>query len=81
MILAHATASVTLRHESGDWSEPIFRDKADPRRFVETLDRTCGKTGWQVQTSVLMPNDFTLVPTPLEQLVLRPRFGQQAREM
>jgi REP element-mobilizing transposase RayT len=29
----------------GDRREPIFRDKADRQRFVETLAEACAKTG------------------------------------
>jgi REP element-mobilizing transposase RayT len=32
----------------GDRREPIFRDDADRKGFVETLDEACGRSGWQV---------------------------------
>ncbi len=54
----------------GDRREPIFRDDADRRRFVETLAEVCVKTDWQVQAYVLMPNHFHLVvETPRPNLV------------
>jgi REP element-mobilizing transposase RayT len=40
----------------GDRREPIFRDDADRRRFLETLAETCAKTGWQVHAACLMPS-------------------------
>ena len=45
----------------GDRRKPIFLDKADRLRFVETLVEVCAKTGWQVHAYVLMPNHFHLV--------------------
>jgi len=54
----------------GDRREPIFRDDADRRRFVETLGEDCVKTGWQVHAYMLMPNHFHLVvETPQPNLV------------
>src|SRR6266478_3646521 len=54
----------------GDRREPIFKDDADRRRFVETLAEACAKTGWQVHAYVLMPNHFHLVvETPQPNLV------------
>ena len=32
----------------GDRREPIFKDEANPQRFVATLAEVCAKTGWQV---------------------------------
>lgn len=34
-----------------DRREPIFRDEADRKRFLETLGEACAKTDWQVQVS------------------------------
>src|SRR6266699_2105228 len=31
----------------GDRREPIFKDDADRRRWVETLEECCAKTDWQ----------------------------------
>jgi REP element-mobilizing transposase RayT len=54
----------------GDRREPIFRDDADRRRFLETLAETCAKTGWQVHAACLMGNHFHLVvETPAANLV------------
>jgi len=54
----------------GDRREPIFKDDADRRRFVETLGEACAKTGGQVHAYVLMPNHFHLVvETPQPNLV------------
>jgi REP element-mobilizing transposase RayT len=54
----------------GDRREPIFRDEADRKRFVETLGETCVRSGWQVQAYCLMPNHFHLVvETPQPTLV------------
>ena len=54
----------------GDRREPIFKDDADRKRFVETLGEACAKTGWQVHAYVLMPNHFHLVvETPQANLV------------
>lgn len=33
----------------GDRREAIFEDDRDRRRFLETLQEGCEKTGWQVQ--------------------------------
>jgi REP element-mobilizing transposase RayT len=54
----------------GDRREPIFKDDADHRRFLETLEEACGKTDWQVLAYCLMPNHFHLVvETPQANLV------------
>jgi putative transposase len=54
----------------GDRREPIFKDAADRRRFLDTLGEACGKTGWQVLAYCLMPNHFHLVvETPQGNLV------------
>ena len=54
----------------GDRREPIFRDDKDRQRFIHTLAKACGKTGWQVLALCLMPNHFHLViETPRGNLV------------
>jgi REP element-mobilizing transposase RayT len=54
----------------GDRREPIFRDDADRKRFLETLGEACAKTDWQVQALCLMGNHFHLVvETPKGNLV------------
>ena len=45
----------------GDRREPIFRDEADYRRFIETLGEACMKAAWQVHAYCLMLNHFHLV--------------------
>jgi putative transposase len=54
----------------GDRCEPIFKDDADRKRFLETLAEVCVKTGWQVHAYCLMANHFHLVvETPQANLV------------
>ncbi len=54
----------------GDRREPIFKDDADRRRWVETLEECCAKTDWQVHAYCLMSNHFHLVlETPKANLV------------
>lgn len=54
----------------GDRREDIVWDDADRRRFAETLDEACGKTGWQVHAFCLMRNHFHLVvETPQANLI------------
>ena len=45
----------------GDRREKIFLDDRDRRRFLETLEETCGRTGWQVHSYCLMGNHFHFV--------------------
>ena len=40
----------------GDRREPIFRDDADRKRFLETLGEACVKTDWQIHALCLMGN-------------------------
>jgi len=54
----------------GDRREPIFRDDADRKRFLETLGEACVKTDWQIHALCLMGNYFHLVvETPEGNLV------------
>ena len=54
----------------GDRREPIFKDDADRKRFLETLAECCGKTDWQVHAFCLMSNHVHLVvETPKANLV------------
>ena len=54
----------------GDRREPIFKDDADRKFFLDTLAECCGKTDWQVHAFCLMPNHFHLVvETPKANLV------------
>jgi REP element-mobilizing transposase RayT len=55
----------------GDRREPIFRDAADRKWFLETLGETCAKTDWRVHALCLMENHFHLVvETPKANLVV-----------
>lgn len=54
----------------GDRREAIFLTDADRELFLETLEQTCEKTGWQVHAYCLMGNHFHLVvETPRSNLV------------
>jgi putative transposase len=54
----------------GDRREPIHRDDADRKRFMETLGEVCVRSGWRVHAYCLMPNHFHLVlETPQPTLV------------
>jgi REP element-mobilizing transposase RayT len=54
----------------GNQGQPIFRDDQDRRRFLETLEEACRKTGWRVHAYVLMGNHYhLLVETPEGNLV------------
>ena len=54
----------------GDRREPIFKDDADRKRFLETLAEACVKTEWQVHAYCLMQNHFHMVvETPQANLV------------
>jgi putative transposase len=54
----------------GDRREHIFWDETDRHNFLELLERTCGRTGWQVHAYCLMSNHFHLVvETPRPNLV------------
>jgi REP element-mobilizing transposase RayT len=54
----------------GDRREPIVRDDADRKQFVDTLGQVSERSGWQVHAYCLMPNHFHLVvETPEPTLV------------
>jgi putative transposase len=54
----------------GDRREPIFKDDADRKLFLQTLGEACQKTGWLIHAWCLMPNHFHLViETPQPNLV------------
>lgn len=54
----------------GDRREEIFRDDLDRKNFLQTLERTCARTGWQVHAYCLMSNHFHLVvETPRANLI------------
>ena len=59
----------------GNRREPIFRDDADRKHFLETLAKCCTKTDWQVHALCLMDNHFHLVlETPKANLVAGMRW-------
>ena len=39
----------------------VFRDDRDCKRFLQTLEETCDKTGWQIHAYVLMGSHYHLV--------------------
>ena len=45
----------------GDRREAIFRTEADRKLFLDLLDQTCRRTGWQIHAYCLMDNHFHLV--------------------
>jgi REP element-mobilizing transposase RayT len=45
----------------GDRREPIFKDDADHRRFLDPLGEGCVRTGWRVLAYCRLPNHFHLV--------------------
>ncbi len=54
----------------GDRRQSIFADDRDRKRFLQTLEEACQKTGWQVHAYCLMSNHFHLVvETPQPNLV------------
>ncbi len=54
----------------GNQGRAIFKDDRDRKRFLETLEESCQKTGWQIHAYVLMGNHYhLLVETPEANLV------------
>ncbi len=54
----------------GNRQESIFRDSQDHEMFLNTLDETCGQTGWRVHAFCLMGNHYhLLIETPYANLV------------
>src|SRR5438067_8767831 len=45
----------------GDRREAIFRTEAHRKLFLDLLDQTCRRTGWQIHAYCLMDNHFHLV--------------------
>ncbi len=61
--------------DRGDRREAIFKDDADRRRFLETLDDVCARTRWRVHAYVLMTNHYHfLLETPQANLVAGMRW-------
>ncbi len=49
----------------GNQGRAIFQDDKDRKRFLDTLEESCQKTGWRVHAYVLMGNHYhLLVETP-----------------
>ena len=54
----------------GSHGQPIFADDPDRKRFLETLQEACQRTGWRIHAYVLMGNHYhLLVETPEGNLV------------
>ena len=54
----------------GNHGQPIFTDDPDRKRFLETLEEACQRTGWRIHAYVLMGNHYhLLVETPEANLV------------
>ena len=54
----------------GNRGHAIFKDDMDRKRFLETLEESCEKSGWLVHAYVLMANHYhLLVETPEGNLV------------
>src|SRR3954454_17820990 len=54
----------------GNQGRSILKDDIDRKRFLETLEESCEKTGWLVHAYVLMGNHYhLLVETPEANLV------------
>jgi putative transposase len=45
----------------GDRREAIFRTEADRKLFLDLLDQTCRRIGWQIHAYCLTDNHFHLV--------------------
>jgi len=54
----------------GNHGQPIFADNPDRKRFLETLEEACRKTGWRIHAYMLVVNHYhLLVETPEGNLV------------
>ena len=54
----------------GNQGRAIYKDDKDRKRFLETLEESCQKTGWLIHAYVLMSNHYhLLVETPEGNLV------------
>ena len=61
----------------GNQGQPIFRDDQDRKRFLETLEDSCERTGWLVHAYVLVGNHYhLLVETPEGNLVVGMKWLQ-----
>ena len=63
----------------GNHGQPIFADNPDRKRFLETLEEACQKTGWLIHAYMLMGNHYhLLVETPEGNLVAGMKWLQSA---
>jgi len=63
----------------GSHGQPIFADNPDRKRFLETLEEACQKTGWLIHAYMLMGNHYhLLVETPEGNLVAGMKWLQSA---
>ncbi len=54
----------------GNRQDPIFKDRVDHERFLQTLGEACKRCGWRVHAFVLMGNHYhLLLETPEPNLV------------
>lgn len=61
----------------GNRQADIFRDDVDKKRFLETLEEVCGRTGWMTHAYVLMSNHYhLLLETPEANLVIGMKWLQ-----
>lgn len=58
-----------------DRREPIFREDADRKRFLESLGEVCAKTGWRVHARCLMGNRFHLAAETAKGIWWRQKSG------
>jgi REP element-mobilizing transposase RayT len=45
----------------GNRGQEIVRDYEDCETFLQSLGKTCGKTGWHIHACVLMPDHYHLL--------------------
>src|SRR5713226_4502354 len=63
----------------GSHGQPIFADKHDRKRFLETLEESCQRTGWLIHAYMLMGNHYhLLVETPEGNLVAGMKWLRRA---
>ncbi len=63
----------------GSHGQAIFADNPDRKRFLETLEEACQKTGWLIHAYMLMDNHYhLLVETPEGNLVAGMKWLQSA---
>jgi len=45
----------------GNQGRAIFQDDKDRKRFLDTLEESCQKTGWHIHAYCLIQNDFRCI--------------------